>query len=157
MKEEYRTSSNFHWCINIVESRVQCAHPTIQCRYDSGIPDFDIAMENVSNWMDQYLMVDILIINVRVKRTRSGFETSTDTRHHGISSDIFTRKRGIGIDKENKTFQSTTQDNVRSYPKPLKRWYITYLMSQRLRRLNFRFYAGTLFAKEKSIVSNTCA
>ena len=102
-------------------------------------------------------MVDILIINVRVKRTRSGFETSTDTRHHGISSDIFTRKRGIGIDKENQTFQSTTQDNVRSYPKPLKRWYITYLMSQRLRRLNFRFYAGTLFAKEKSIVGNTCA
>ena len=37
MEEEYRTSSNFHQYINIVESRFPCVPPKIQCRYDLGI------------------------------------------------------------------------------------------------------------------------
>ena len=78
MEGEYRKSSNFHRYINIVENRVPCAPTTINCRDDSGIHEFDIAMANVSIGLSQDLMVDILIIKVRVKRTRSGFTTYTD-------------------------------------------------------------------------------
>ena len=35
MEEEYNTSSNLYRYINIVDSRVPCAHPTIQCICDS--------------------------------------------------------------------------------------------------------------------------
>ena len=45
MEEEYRTGSNFHLYINIVESRVLCAPTMVQCRYDSGIHEFDKSME----------------------------------------------------------------------------------------------------------------
>ena len=62
-------------------------------------------MENVSIGIDQDLMVDRLIINVRVKRTRSGFVTYTDKRHHGISADILARRWVIGLDKANRIIQ----------------------------------------------------
>ena len=48
MEEEYRKSSNFHRCINIVDSIVPCPPPTIQCRYYMVIHEFDIPMANVS-------------------------------------------------------------------------------------------------------------
>ena len=50
-------------------------------------------------------MVDILISKVRVKRTRSGFATYTDKRHHGISADRLARKWGIGIEKAKPNIQ----------------------------------------------------
>ena len=46
MEEEYSTSSSFHRYINILESRVPCAPPMIQCRNDSVIHEFDRSMEN---------------------------------------------------------------------------------------------------------------
>ena len=64
-------------------------------------------------------MVDILISNVRVRRTRSGYATYTDKQHRRISDDALERKWGIGIDKAKITIQSTTQDNVRSALNPL--------------------------------------
>ena len=76
-------------------------------------------MENFSIGMAQYLMVDILISNARVKRTRSGFETYTDKQQHGISDDLLERKFGIGLDKEKRALQYKTQDNVISALKPL--------------------------------------
>ena len=45
---------------------------------------------------------------------------------------------------------------MKSALKPLTRRYITDLLLQRLRRLKCRFYTDTLFAKDKSIVGNTC-
>ena len=105
MEEEYRTSSNFHRYINNVERRVPCAPPTIQCRYDSGIHEFDREMANVSIGLAQELMVGRLISKVRVKITRSGLTTYTDKRHHGISVDLLARKWGIGIYKENRNLQ----------------------------------------------------
>ena len=92
MEEEYRTSSNFHRYINIVESRVTCTPPAIQCRYDLGIHEFDIEMENVSIGLAQDLMMDRFISKVRVKRKRSGLETYTDKLHHGIINDLLARK-----------------------------------------------------------------
>ena len=37
MEEDYRTSSNFHRYIKIVEIRIPSAPPTIKCRDDSGV------------------------------------------------------------------------------------------------------------------------
>ena len=76
---------------------------------------------------------------------------------NGISADLLARKWGVGIDKAKRTLQSTTQDNVRSDLKALTRRYRTDLLLQRLRGLNCRFYTDMLFAKDKSIVGNTCA
>ena len=45
MEEDYRTSSNLHRYINIVESRILIVPPTIQCIYDSGIHYFDGEMD----------------------------------------------------------------------------------------------------------------
>ena len=132
MEEQYRTSSKFHQYINIVESRVPCAPPTIQCRYYSGIHGFDRAMEIFSIGLDKYLMVYKLISKVRVKIIRSGFANYTDNRHHGISADLLAIKWGIGIDEAKRTLKSRTRDNVRSDLKPLTWRYRTDLLSQRL-------------------------
>ena len=105
IEEEYRKSSNFHRYINIVESRVPCAPPTIHCRDDSGIHEFDREMQNFPIELDQDLMVDQLISKVRVNKTRSGFTTYTDKRQHGINADILARKWGIGLDKAKRTLQ----------------------------------------------------
>ena len=75
MEQKYKSSSIFHQCINIVESRVPCAPPTIQCRYNLVIRYFGREMGNVSIGLAQDLMVDILIIRVRIKITKSGFTT----------------------------------------------------------------------------------
>ena len=101
-------------------------------------------------------MVYRLISKFRVRRTRIGFATYTDKRHRGINADLLEIKWRIGLDKANWTLQSTTQDNVRSDLKPLTRRYRIDFLSQRLSQLNCRFYIYTLFAKDKSIVGNTC-
>ena len=75
MEEEYRTSSNFHRYINIVESIVPCAPPTIKCIDDLWIHEFDRAIENAPIELTHDLMVDRLISKVWVKITRSGFST----------------------------------------------------------------------------------
>ena len=108
MEEEYMKRSKIHCYINIVESIITSAPPTIQCRYDLLIHEFDIKMANVSIRLAQDLMVDILINNVSVRRTRSGYATYTDKQHYGISSDMLARKWGIGLDKANFNLQSTT-------------------------------------------------
>ena len=114
-------------------------------------------MENVSIGTAQDFMVDILISNVRVRITRSGYATYTDKRQRGISDDLLARKLFILLDKDNHTLKSTTQDNVISALMPITRRYRTYLLSQSLHQLNFRFYTDTIFAKDKSIVGNTCS
>ena len=75
-------------------------------------------MTNISIGVAQDLMADRFIGKVRFKRTRSGFTTYTDKRHHGIISDILAIKWGIGLDKVNRALQSTTHYNVRLALKP---------------------------------------
>ena len=130
MEEDYRTSSDFHCYINIVEIIKPSAPPTMQCRYDLGISEFDMEMENFSIGLSQDFMVDRLISNVRVSITRIGYADNTDKRHHGISFDILERKWWIELDKGKCTLQSTTQNNSRSSLKPLKRRYITYYVAE---------------------------
>ena len=57
MEEEYRKSSSFRRYINVVDSRVTCAPPTIQCRDDSVIHEIDRSMEKNSIGLAQDLMV----------------------------------------------------------------------------------------------------
>ena len=45
--EEYRTSSNFHLCINLSESIIPCTPLTMQCRDNLGLQKFNRAMENI--------------------------------------------------------------------------------------------------------------
>ena len=78
MEEEYRTSSNFHRCINIAEIRIASAPPNIKCIYDSVLHDFDIEMVNSSIGLAQDLMVYRLISNVRVRITRSRYSAYID-------------------------------------------------------------------------------
>ena len=157
MEEEYRTSSNFHRYINTVEIRVPCAPPTIQCRYDSGIHEFDRAMANVTFGLAQDLMVDILISKVRVKRKRSGFATYTDMQHHGIQTDLLSRKWGIVLDKAKSTLHSTTQDNVRSALKPLTwRYRTTFAVAEAMSTELHILYRNSIY-KGKSIFGNICA
>ena len=69
-------------------------------------------MANFSIGMAHEFMVEILIIKVRVKKTRSGFTTYIDKRHHGISADILARKCRIRLYNAKRNLQSTTHDNV---------------------------------------------
>ena len=75
MEEEYRTSPSSHRKINKIDIIIPSENPTIICKYVSGIHDFDKAMENVSIGLSQNFMVEILIRNARVRRTRIGYAT----------------------------------------------------------------------------------
>ena len=86
-------------------------------------------MANVSIGLSQYLIVDILIINVRVSSKISRCANYTDKFHHGISANILTRKWGIDLDKAKLTLQSATHENVRSRIKPITQGYRIYLLS----------------------------
>ena len=107
--------------------------------------------------LSQYLMVEILIRNVRIRRTRSGYATYKYKQHHEIGADLLAQEWGIGLDKVKLTLQSTTKDNMRLETKTLTWRYRIDLLLQRLHRLNFGFYTDTLFAKDKSIVGHECA
>ena len=107
--------------------------------------------------MAHYLMVGILISRFMVKRTGSRFATYTDKQHQEISADILERKLGIGLNKANWTIQYTTKYNVGSALEPLTRKHRKYLMTQRLRHMNWIYYTYTLFGNDKPIVRNTCA
>ncbi len=143
--------------VALVQGYAPTATPISYTQDDIAIHDFDRAMVNVSLGLAQDLMVDRLISNVRVSRTRLGYATITNDRHHGISAELLAQKWGIGVEKAKATLKCTTQDSIRSAILPLTRRYRTDLMSQRLRRLSTKWYTDTLFAKEKSITGNTCA
>ena len=89
-------------------------------------------MATVSIGIAQELMVDILIINTRVMRTRSGYATYIYKKNHGIITDMLTSKWCILIDKAKRTIQYKTHNNVRSALKSLTQRYRTYFLAQRL-------------------------
>ena len=101
-------------------------------------------------------MVDIVISNVRISRTRSVYAAFTDNLHHGINADLLASNWGIGLYKSNHTLQPTTQDILISDQKPLTWRYRTDFLLRRICQPNCRFYTDTLFEKDRSIVSHTC-
>ena len=158
MLEAEKSHNHLTTCII---DEVQGHHPAATLRVltmdDMALHEFDRAIVNVSLGLAQDLMVDRLISNIKKKRTRLGYATITNDRHHGISAELLAKKWGIGLEKAKATLKCTTQNSVRSAVLPLTRRYRTDLMSQRLRRLNTTWYTDTLFAKETSLVGNTCA
>ena len=102
-------------------------------------------MENFYIVLDQDLMVDRLISNVRVKSTSIGYATYTEKRHHGIKAGITKMNCGIGIDKAEQNLESTMKENVRSSINLHKCKYRTEFLSQRLGGLNCRFYTDKNF------------
>ena len=71
----------------------------------------------------------------------------TSQRHHGVDVSLLALKWGIGLEKAKNTIKNTTQVNIRPAISQLTRRYRTDLLSQRLRRLNTRFYTDTMFSK----------
>ena len=122
MEEEYRTRSNFHRYINIIESRIPITPPTIQCIDESSLTYFDGSMGKKIIGTAQELVVDRSISNVRVSITRSGYSTYVYKWHHWIIADLLASKWGIVLDKKNITLQSTTHYNSISALKTLTWW-----------------------------------
>ena len=80
----------------------------------------------------------------------------TSDRHHEITPELIAQKWGCGISTARNTLEHTTQLGVRSAIGPLTRRYRTDLLQLHHRRLNTVIYTDTMFAKEKSLKSNTC-
>jgi ribosomal protein L31E len=95
--------------------------------------------------------------NRLVSAVSTAYAAYSEDRHHAPGVDSLALKWGISKDSAKATLQATTQLSVRSAILPLTRRYRTDLLSQRLRRLNSRFFTDTLFAKSKSIIGNSCA
>ena len=92
--------------------------------HDLCLHDFDLLQESPTHVMSQI---------------------RTSERQHGVDAGLLSLKWGIGLEKARKTLKNTTQMNIRSALLPLTRRYRTDLLSQRLRRLNIRFYTDTMF------------
>ncbi len=85
-----------------------------------------------------------------------GKNVITADRHHEITPDLIAQKWGCGINTARRTLEHTTQLGVRSAIGPLTRRYRTDLLQLHHRRLNTTIYTDTMFAKVKSLKSNTC-
>ena len=128
-----------------------------QIQDDIAIHEFDRALTDISLGLSQDLIAERIISNVKTRQQRFGFATITNERHHGVDPELLAQKWGIGLEKAKATLRNTTQNSIRSAVGPLTRRYRTDFMSQRLRRLSTTWYTDTLFAKNKSLVGNTCA
>ena len=67
-----------HQNINIVEIIIPCAPPTDQCRENSGLQTFGRSMSNFSIVIDQDLIVDRFMRNVRVRSTIRWYDKYTE-------------------------------------------------------------------------------
>ena len=152
------TQDNISWrTISIAESYTPAAPPVTQTQDDISLHEFDRILATVSTGLVPELIMESIICKVKTKKTRTGYATITDNRHHDMSPELLSQKWGIGIEKAMDTIKYTTQDNIRSAILPLTRRYRTDFMSQRLRRLSTTWYTDTLFSTQKSILGNTCA
>ena len=143
--------------INLVQGNTPSSPPTVEIQDDIPVHEFDRAMAEISLGLPENIIRSRLISQIQVEKTRNGYATITNDRHHGVQPDLLARKWGIGLDKAKATLKNTTQDSIRSAILPLTRRYRTDLMSQRLRRLSATWYTDTLFSKIKSIEGNNCA
>ena len=140
-----------------VRGHTPTASPINIIRDDIVIPDFDRAMVETSLELVDGLMAERMISKITTCKTRDGYATITNDRHHEVNTDLLAQKWGIGMEKAKDTLKCTTQKCIRSAILPLTRRYRIDLMSQRLRRLSTTWYTDTLFSQDKSVVGNKCA
>ena len=99
MKEEQRINVFNLKLINQVRSQIPCAPYITYIQDDIAIYDFDREMVNLPIGLAQDLIVDRIIGNIRVSRTRKGYATIKNKRHHTVTPEIFERKWGIGLEE----------------------------------------------------------
>ena len=114
MEEEQRSNIFNIRLTNQVRSQTPCASPVIYIQDDMAIHDFDRAMLNVSFRLAQYLIVDMLIGNIRVFMTKKGYATITNKRHHLVTPELLENKWGIGLEKAKEILRKTTRDCISS-------------------------------------------
>ena len=107
--------------IYLAQSDVPAAPPVTQIRDDIALHEFDRTLASISTGLIPELMVENIICKVKTRKTRTGFATITDDRHHGISPQLLAQKWGIGMEKAKKILKSTTQNSIRSAVLPLTR------------------------------------
>ena len=85
--------------INQVRMQTPCAPPVTYIKDEIAIHDFNTDMVNISIRLAQDLMVDRLIGNIRVSMTKKGYVKITNERHHLITTELLSRRWGIGLEK----------------------------------------------------------
>ena len=85
--------------INQARSQTPCDTPVTYIQDDMDIHDFDGVTVNLSIWLDQDLLVDRLIGNIRVSVTKKGYATVTNKRYHSVTPEILAEKWEIGLEK----------------------------------------------------------
>ena len=88
MEEDQESNVSNLRSINKVRSQTPCDTPVKYIQDDMAIHDFDRAMVNLLIVLDQYLMVDSLIGNIRVSMTKKGYATITNERHHLVTPEL---------------------------------------------------------------------
>ena len=86
------------------------------------------------------------------------FSLSADDKRHVITKERLARRWGIGLDVAHKTLKQTTQRGIRTFLHPTDRRVNTrkpHLVFPTMR--GKRLYTDTMFAKMRSLRSNTCA
>ena len=132
------------------------------------ISDGDVLLSQISPVYSEKAFVEALVRQVNVattirpdpeeeKRRVNVRMLGSKTRHSKVSPEDLSRKWAIGLDTARKTLKATTQYGVRKGVHPLTRRYRVDHLDLHRRRLNTRFYTDTLFSRNKSGRSNTCA
>ena len=84
---------------SINQARIQksCDPSFTYIQDDMAIHNFDRAVVNVSIGLDQYLMGESIIVNIRVSMTKKGYATITNKMHHLVTLKLLAMKLGIGL------------------------------------------------------------
>ena len=69
------------------------AAPQMMVQDNMALYEFDGGMVHVSLGLAQDLMVDPVISNVKVTKTRIGYATIRNDRHHGISAELLAQRK----------------------------------------------------------------
>lgn len=123
-------------------------HPAV-----SSVRRYSIDMPVNQSWCESMAEEDLL----PTFESLQIYSTISSARHHSVSAESLAYKWECSIETAKATLDATTQLNLRSAVAPLTRGYRTDLLSQRLRRLDCKFFTDTLFAKVKSLSGNSCA
>ena len=126
---------------SINQARIQksCDPSVTYIQDDMAIHNFDRVVVNVSIGLDQYLMGESIIVNIRVSMTKKGYATITNKMHHLVTLKLLAMKLGIGLEKAKQTLKAKNGDCIRSSSLPLTRRHCTYLISKVLSRSSCTF------------------
>jgi hypothetical protein len=88
---------------------------------------------------------------------RRAMEISSSLVMLTLTKEVLVRKWHIGLDKAQKTLQTTTHAGLRTVIHPLTRRNQTRQPHMRYPRVEEQLFSNTMFAKTKSLRMHTCA